>query len=167
MATHLTSLLTPPEMKPPSKLQRFLTASVARKRIKCYFSQRCNIYCLAFDKYWSVNTLGNSELKQRRFWATLVTGGGPFALFDSVFAESFSENRLYGGKTLSIKNLVASMHIKREKASLPVDVRRSKTPLLKLRNDSPVSAPSFLTTTWQGGHVGGQNNILFSRKVHF
>ena len=34
-------------------------------------------------------------------------------------------------KTLSNKNLVASWHIKREKSSLPVDVRRSKTSLLK------------------------------------
>ena len=37
-----------------------------------------------------------------------------------------------GGNTLSSKHLVASMHIKREKASLPLDVRRSKTPLLKV-----------------------------------
>ena len=37
-------------------------------------------------------------------------------------------------KTLSKTNLVASMHIKREKRSLPVDVRRSKTSLLKLPN---------------------------------
>ena len=36
--------------------------------------------------------------------------------------------------TLSNTNLVASMHIKREKRSLPVDVRRSKTSLLKLPN---------------------------------
>ena len=33
---------------------------------------------------------------------------------------------------LSNTNLVVSRHIKREKASLPVDVRRSKTSLLKL-----------------------------------
>ena len=35
-------------------------------------------------------------------------------------------------KTLSHTNLVALKHIKREKGSLPVDVRRSKTELLKL-----------------------------------
>ena len=33
---------------------------------------------------------------------------------------------------LSNTNLVVSRHIKREKVSLPVDVRRSKTSLLKL-----------------------------------
>ena len=49
------------------------------------------------------------------------------ALFDSVFAQMFEENQLFGGgegNTLDSKNLVASTHIKREKASLPVDVRR-------------------------------------------
>ena len=34
-------------------------------------------------------------------------------------------------KTLSNTNLVASWHIKREKCSIPVDVRRSKASLLK------------------------------------
>ena len=37
-----------------------------------------------------------------------------------------------GEKKLSNTNLVVSRRIKREKASLPVDVRRSKTSLLKL-----------------------------------
>ena len=36
------------------------------------------------------------------------------------------------GKALKNTNLVASRHIKRESASLPVDMRRSKTSLLKL-----------------------------------
>ena len=35
-------------------------------------------------------------------------------------------------KKLSNTNLLASRHIKREKVSLPVDMRRSKTSLLKL-----------------------------------
>ena len=37
-------------------------------------------------------------------------------------------------KALKNANLVASRHIKREIASLPVDVRRSKTSLLKPAN---------------------------------
>jgi len=37
-------------------------------------------------------------------------------------------------KTLRKTNLVASRYIKREKVSLPVDGRGSKTPLLKLPN---------------------------------
>ena len=36
------------------------------------------------------------------------------------------------GKALENTNLVASRHIRRENASLPVDVRHSKTSLLKL-----------------------------------
>ena len=36
------------------------------------------------------------------------------------------------GKALKNTNLVASRHIRRENASLPVDVRHSKTSLLKL-----------------------------------
>ena len=43
-------------------------------------------------------------------------------------------------KTLSNTNLLASKHIKREKASLPVDVRRSKKSLRKL------TRPSFLVS---------------------
>ena len=39
-----------------------------------------------------------------------------------------------GEKKLGNTNLVVSRRIKREKASLPVDVRRSKTSLLKLPN---------------------------------
>ena len=37
-------------------------------------------------------------------------------------------------KTLRKTNLVPSRYIKREKVSLPVDARGSKTPLLKLPN---------------------------------
>ena len=48
--------------------------------------------------------------------ATLVTGSPLFALFDSVFAQMFQENHPYGENTLSSKNLVASTHVKREKA---------------------------------------------------
>ena len=40
-----------------------------------------------------------------------------------------------GEKKLSNTNLVVSRRIKREKASLLVDVRRSKTSLLKLPNN--------------------------------
>ena len=39
-------------------------------------------------------------------------------------------------KKLSNTNLLESRHIKEKKASLPVDVRRSKTSLLKLPNNN-------------------------------
>ena len=47
--------------------------------------------------------------------------------------------------TLSNTNLVASRHIEREKVSLPVDVRCSKTSLLKLPYDVMVAQFVFLT----------------------
>ena len=47
--------------------------------------------------------------------------------------------------TLSNTNLVASRYIEREKVSLPVDVRCSKTSLLKLPNDVMVAQFVFLT----------------------
>ena len=49
-------------------------------------------------------------------------------------------------KKLNNTNLFASRHIKREKASLPVDVRRSKMSLLKLpivRTVKPVDCTGF------------------------
>ena len=42
--------------------------------------------------------------------------------------------KLSGKSPFSNTSLLASRHIKREKASLPVDVRRSKTSLLKVPN---------------------------------
>ena len=50
------------------------------------------------------------------------------------------------GKKLSNTNLLASRRIKRKKASLPVDVRRSKMSLLKLpivRTVKPVDCTGF------------------------
>ena len=47
-------------------------------------------------------------------------------------------------KTLSNTNLAASSHIIKEKASLPVDVRRSKTLLLKLPTVSDKIVGTFL-----------------------
>ena len=49
--------------------------------------------------------------------------------FEQIFGQ-FVSVRV---KTLSNTNLVASRHIKREKGSLPVDVRSSKTSLLPIK----------------------------------
>ena len=43
-------------------------------------------------------------------------------------------------KKLRNTNLLASRHTKREKASLPIDVRRSKTPFLKLPNQKNLTS---------------------------
>lgn len=57
------------------------------------------------------------------------------------FAEIFGQIVPIRMKTLSNTNLVVSQQIKRERTSLPVDVRRSKTPLLQL-HIVPSSSPS-------------------------
>ena len=62
------------------------------------------------------------------------TGSGLFALYGREFEQIFGQIVSIRVKTLSNTNLVASRYIKREKASFPVDVRRSKTSLLKLPN---------------------------------
>ena len=60
----------------------------------------------------------NRGFKQQRFWAT----------HEPWFWSNFRANCLYKSK----ENLVASRYLKREKGSLPVNVRRSKTSLLRL-----------------------------------
>ena len=50
-----------------------------------------------------------------------------FALLSRDFEQIFGQIVSIRVKTLSNTNLVASRHIKREKRSLPVDFRRSKT----------------------------------------
>ena len=51
---------------------------------------------------------------------------------DDGFAQIFSQIVSIRVKKLSNTNCIASRHITREKSSLPVDVRCSKTSLLKL-----------------------------------
>ena len=72
------------------------------------------------------------ELKPRRFLATHVNWKWTFALLSGDFERNFRQIFSIRVKTLSDRNLVASRNIKTEKGSLLVDMRRSKTPLLKL-----------------------------------
>ena len=62
----------------------------------------------------------------------MSTGNGLFALLSRDFEQIFGQIVSVRFKTLGNTNMVASRLIKREKGSLPVDVRRSKTSLLKL-----------------------------------
>ena len=73
------------------------------------------------------------QLKQQCFERRTSTGSGLFASLGSGLVETlgyivFKREK----KPISNTNLLASRHIKREKGSLPVDVHRSKTYLLKL-----------------------------------
>ena len=71
--------------------------------------------------------LHSREFKQRRFWATHLNWSGLFALFSRDFEQILGQNLSLRVKNLSNTNLLAPRYIKREKRSLPVDVRRSKT----------------------------------------
>jgi len=66
------------------------------------------------------------------------TESGLFALLRCDFEEIFGQIVSIRIKTLGNTNMVASMLIKREKGSVPVDVRCSKTSLLKFPNDIQV-----------------------------
>ena len=67
----------------------------------------------------------NSELKQRRQPEVVF-----FSFLDGGLAQMFGQIVSLVVKTLRNTNLVASRCFKMKKTSLPVDVRRSKTPLL-------------------------------------
>ena len=64
------------------------------------------------------------------------TGSGLFASLASGLVKTLGKILFIREKKLSNTNLLESRHIKGEKASLPVDVHRSKTSLLKLPNIS-------------------------------
>ena len=66
----------------------------------------------------------------------MSTGSGLFAMLgrdvDQIFRQIISMRE----KTLTNTNLVALRHFERKNATLPVDVHRSNTSLLKLPNNS-------------------------------
>ena len=66
------------------------------------------------------------------------TGSGLFSFLDSGFAHLLGQLVSIIAKTLRNTNLGASRCFKMKKTSVPVDVRRSKTPLLKLPNNEGV-----------------------------
>ena len=72
------------------------------------------------------------NLSKKRFGATHVKRKWPFLLLGSDFAQFFLQIVSIRVKILNNTILVASKHVKRGKASLPIDMCHSKTPLLKL-----------------------------------
>ena len=78
--------------------------------------------------FWVLLGSLSSDVFERR----TSTGSGRFALLSHDFEQIFGQIVSIRIKTLGNKNTVASRLIKREKGLLPVDVRRSKTSLLKL-----------------------------------
>ena len=76
-----------------------------------------------------IGSLSNNVFERRT-----STGSGLFSFFDGGFAQIFSQIASITVKKLRNTNFISSRHVKRENTSLPVDVRGSKTSLLKLPN---------------------------------
>ena len=77
-----------------------------------------------------IGSLSNNVFERRT-----STGSGLFSFFDGGFAQIFCQIASITVKKLRNTNFISSRHVKRENTSLPVDVRRSKTSLLKLPNN--------------------------------
>ena len=81
----------------------------------------------------TIGSLSNNVFERRT-----STGSGLFSFFDGGFAQNFSQIASITVKKLRNTNFISSRHVKRENTSLPVEVRRSKTSLLKLPNDQGI-----------------------------
>ena len=103
----------------------------AKKLFRC-LNTKFRSFLMAFNckKLTITSVIGSlsSDVFERR----TSTGSGRFALLSHDFEQIFGQIVSIRIKTLGNKNTVASRLIKREKGLLPVDVRRSKTSLLKL-----------------------------------
>ena len=86
-----------------------------------------------------VSAIVTGSLSKDIFQRGKSTGSGSFSFMGSGFAQIFGQIVSMRVKTLRKTNLVASSHIIKEEASLPVDVRRSKTSSL-LTNNRPLPA---------------------------
>ena len=85
-----------------------------------------------------IGSLSNDVFERRT-----STGSCPFSFLGDGFAQIFSQIVSIRVKKLSNTNYIASRHITREKSSLPVNVRCSKTSLLKLPINSLSTTASF------------------------
>ena len=81
----------------------------------------------------TIGSLSNNVFERRT-----STGSGLFSFFDGGFAQILSQIASITVKKVRNTNFISSRHVKRENTSLPVDVRRSKTSLLKLPNDQGI-----------------------------
>ena len=86
-----------------------------------------------------IGSLSNNGFERRT-----STGSGLFSFFAGGFAQIFSQIASITVKKLRNTNFISSRHVKRENTSLPVDVRRSKTSLLKLPNHSSNSRTNLI-----------------------
>ena len=87
--------------------------------------------CFAFLTFSLPSPSSLLKLSNSVFEPPTSTGSGLFASLGSGLVKTLGEIFFKRENKVSNENLIASRHIKRKKASLPVDVRRSKTSLLK------------------------------------
>ena len=77
------------------------------------------------------------NLSEDVFEPSMSTGSGLFSFLSGIFAQIFRQIVSMIRKRLRNTNLVTSIYFKMKKTSLPVDERRSKTPLLKFPSNTP------------------------------
>ena len=94
--------------------------------------RRERVIILLSDYVFDPLHLPLGSLSNNVFERRTSTGSGLFSFFVGGFAQIFSQIASITVKKLRNTNCISSRHVKRENTSLPVDVRRSKTSLLKL-----------------------------------
>ena len=92
-------------------------------------------YCCFFDVLFAVRVVG-SQTSKDVFKRRRSTGS-----LELNFCPTFWTNRLYNEKKAKKYKFGTVSLFKMKKISLPVDVRRSKTPLLNLPSDGNFVAP--------------------------
>ena len=97
---------------------------------KVFSVLRASVWCRNKDPLDPALSIGS--LSSNGFERRTSTGSGLFSFFDGGFAQIFSQIASITVKKLRNTNFISSRHVKRENTSLPVDVRHSKTSLLKL-----------------------------------
>ena len=97
---------------------------------KVFSVLRASVWCRNKDPLDPA--LSTGSLSSNVFERRTSTGSGLFSFFDGGFAQIFSQIASIVVKKLRNTNFISSRHVKRENSSLPVDVRHSKTSLLKL-----------------------------------
>ena len=131
--TESKSICTHPPHLSPSAWRACLSLSSPKEANSLMEKKTQQIVCRkarwSYSGMW-VYILGSlsSDVFERR----TSTGNGLFALLSRDFEQIFGQIVSTRIKTLGNINTVASRLIKRGKGSLPVDVGRSKTSLLKL-----------------------------------
>ena len=87
-----------------------------------------------------IGSLSNNVFERRT-----STGSGLFSFFDGGFGQIFSQIASKSVKKLRNTNFISSRHVKWENITLSVDVRCSKTSLLKLPVNKTTTLPMHHT----------------------